>query len=252
MSAAPRTCAGWSTPCSLRCSHAMSCAADSPSVSAGRTLEEALAEPAAREELAPRAHGFFSQGRTITVCARSVRSEDPHLSERGEATCARCHADGVEDVPAFPIVFCAGCGQEYLVAAEELAEGGGRLVPREFESAEVEEADRPVYVFPEAWDPDAVPPDPSHVKQDGTARKHREGGVPVNTLLCGRCGALGGSCEHRTDTRAVASDPEAILVLCVVRGRARAGARVQQVPPSRIGRPGDRDRCADLQTACRG
>jgi hypothetical protein len=140
-------------------------------------------------------HGFFSQGRTVTMCARSPL-ENPHLSDRGEPTCARCAAEEVEDVPAFPVVFCASCGQEYLVAARE-SNGEERLRPREFET--FEEKERAVYVLPERYDREDSPPDPADVKKDGTARKGREGAVPESVLLCGRCGTLNGSCDHGED-----------------------------------------------------
>jgi hypothetical protein len=140
-------------------------------------------------------HGFFSQGRTVTMCARAP-IDAPHLSDRGESTCGHCVDDGVEDVPAFPVVFCASCGQEYLVAANE-ANGVERLRPREFET--FEEAERAVYVLPEPYDREESPPDPSDLKKDGSPRKGREGAVPQSVILCGRCGALNGSCSHDED-----------------------------------------------------
>ena len=50
-----------------------------------------------------------------------------------------------------------------------------------------------MYVFPEAWDPVSVPPDEAAVKKDGTARKGREGAVPVNTNVDPATGLLGDS-----------------------------------------------------------
>ena len=151
------------------------------------------------EKLPVKLHGFFSQGRTVTLCARSP-SDAPHLSDRGEQTCAQCAEEEIDGVPAFPVVFCASCGQEYLVAARE-TEDVERLRPREFES--FEEAEHAVYVLPESYDREESPPDPTHVKKDGSARKGKEGGVPEPAVLCGRCGALGGACGH-TETREVA------------------------------------------------
>ena len=180
--------------------------------------------------LAPRVHAFLSQGRTITCCGRTVATDDPHLSERGESTCSACQADGLEDVPAFPIVFCASCGQEYLVASRVPFEGGAMLEPREFES--LEDVRFPVYVYPDTWDAADMPPDPSHVKKDGSARKGKEGGVPQTTDMCGRCGALGGACPHIDEHRPVAIIPRPFLFCpaCgVIHGAGREFNKFRQI-----------------------
>jgi hypothetical protein len=190
------------------------------------TLAQALQD----EKLKPRVHAFLSQGRTITCCGRTVATGQPHLSERGESTCSACLEQRLEDVPAFPIVFCSACGQEYLVASRVPFEGGALLEPREFES--LEDLRFPVYVYPDAWDAADMPPDPSHVKQDGTARKGREGGVPQTTDLCGRCGALGGACSHTDEQRPVAIIPRPFLFCpaCgVIHGAGREFNKFRQI-----------------------
>jgi hypothetical protein len=139
--------------------------------------------------LTPKVHGFFSQGLPVTAC---LRAEDPHLSEQGEGTCAGCDADGEPGVTAYPLVFCTACGQEYYVALYD--DRAGVMHARDF--LDTSEQGLPVYVMTDEWDEDAVPTAPEDVKKDGTARKGREGAVPVRQKLCGLCGEVGGACGH--------------------------------------------------------
>ena len=208
-----------------------------------------LAQEIAAGRLAPRVHAFFSQGRSVTLCLRSAATDEPHLSERSERTCSRCAEDGVDDVPAFPAVFCAACGQEYLVADAVDTEGGARLVPREFEATETD--GDAVYVLPEALgEGHAAVPD-EYVKKDGTARKGKEGGVPVEHVVCGRCGTLGGRVRARRGAATGRADPQAVPVLPVLRRAARRRARVQQVLAGGSRGPGHRHRCARQRVARR-
>ena len=175
----------------------------------GEELGPVLAQEIAAGRLAPRVHAFFSQGRSVTLCLRSAATDEPHMSERSERTCSRCAADGVDDVPAFPAVFCAACGQEYLVADAVDTDGGARLVPREFEATETD--GDAVYVLPEALGEEHAAVPDEYVKKDGTARKGKEGGVPIEHVVCGRCGTLGGACEHADEQRPVALIPKPFL-----------------------------------------
>ena len=63
--------------------------------------------------LTPKVHAFFSQGLPVTGC---LRTDPPHLSEVGSGTCLACAEQGAARVTAYPMVFCAACGQEFFVA----------------------------------------------------------------------------------------------------------------------------------------
>ncbi|SDD26199.1 DEAD/DEAH box helicase [Auraticoccus monumenti] len=139
--------------------------------------------------LTPKVHGFFSQGLPVTAC---LRADDPHLSEQGEGTCSRCDAEGEPDVFAYPLVFCTACGQEYFVALYDASDNAVR--PRDF--LDTSQQGLPVYVMTDEWDKDAVPVAPEDLKQNGTARKGREGAVPEEHKVCGLCGEVGGACGH--------------------------------------------------------
>jgi hypothetical protein len=73
--------------------------------------------------LLSKAHTFFSQGQPVTACLGEW-----HLSASGARVCGDCEAG--EEVPAFPLVFCAVCGVECAVAARRArrpASGAPRL-----------------------------------------------------------------------------------------------------------------------------
>lgn len=162
--------------------------------------------------LTPKAHAFFSQGLPVTRCLRST-DDQPHLSERGESTCAQCAAQDIPDVESYPVVFCAACGQDYFVAAE----AAGAFTSRDFLMAA--DAGASVYVMTAEWDDVEVPVDPADVKRNGEARKGREGAVPQRRTACARCGDAGGSCSHRDDHRAVVTvrSPMLLCPSCGVR-----------------------------------
>jgi superfamily II DNA/RNA helicase len=162
-------------------------------IEAALMLAAATKIPGPRNEpiglFTPKAHAFFSQGLPVTRCMRSS-DEAPHLSETGHATCLMCAEENVADVPAFPIVFCTSCGQDYYVAADT----GGELISRDFLTSD--DAGTPVYVMTDEWDPDQVTVQSDFLKKDGTARKGKEGGVPETMTVCGRCGGIGDGCGH--------------------------------------------------------
>jgi SOS-response transcriptional repressor LexA len=112
--------------------------------------------------LVPKIHEFITQGRTVTACLRG------HLSATGEVVCAQC--DGSN--PAFMVVFCSACGQEYRVCS--LVSNERFVQPRDFEDLEGE--GQPAYLFP------------------GIAQELPD--QAVATTACVRCGALGGECGH--------------------------------------------------------
>lgn len=154
--------------------------------------------------LTPKAHAFFSQGLPVTRC---LLSEDPpHLSEQGESTCSTCAQNGLDDVPAFPIVFCQSCGQDFYIA-EDLTT---HLASRDFLAAA--EDGVAVYVMTDEWDRDAAPLNDKDTYKDGSPKKGRAGAVPVTARVCGQCGALNGTCGHGRDRDTVSV--AAPLLLC--------------------------------------
>lgn len=156
--------------------------------------------------LTPKAHAFFSQGLPVTRCLMS--DDPPHLSEQGESTCRQCVTDGLAsgDVPAYPIVFCQACGQDFYVAEEN----GGGVTPRDFLAAA--ESGSAAYLMTDEWDAADVPLDPTDTRQNGQARAGREGAVPRPVHVCGECGAFDDSCGHGRVVDAVAVT--APLLLC--------------------------------------
>ncbi len=155
--------------------------------------------------LLSKAHTFFSQGQPVTACLGNW-----HLSASGARVCAECEAD--ENVPAFPLVFCAACGVECAVAELREEPGGQRFAPRDFAGGEPEQGARAVYVFPEPWDPDIAPPDEAAVRRNGQPRAGMEGAVPRNVSVCPACAGVGTDCGHGA-TRDMAL-VEAPLLLC--------------------------------------
>ena len=93
----------------------------------------------------------------------------PSVSEQGESTCGICVQAGLEDVPAFPIVFCQACGQDFYVA-EDLTT---HLASRDFLAAADDGV--AVYVMTDPWDQDSAPVDPKDTYKDGSTRKGRAG-----------------------------------------------------------------------------
>lgn len=154
--------------------------------------------------LTPKAHAFFSQGLPVTRCL--VSEDPPHLSEQGESTCSTCAQRGLDNVPAFPVVFCQSCGQDFYVA-EDLTT---RLGSRDFLAAA--EDGVAVYVMTDEWDRDVAPVLDTDVYRNGTPKKGRAGAVPVPATVCGQCGGFGSTCGHNHD-RDVVSVP-ASLLLC--------------------------------------
>ncbi len=139
--------------------------------------------------LLSKVHVFFSQGQPVTACLGEW-----HFSTSGARVCSECQT--AEDVPAFPLVFCAACGAECAVAELREEPGGQRLAPRDFAGGEPEHRARPVYLFAEPWDPETAPPDETAVKKNGEPKKGMEGAVPRNVEVCPLCGGLGTDCGH--------------------------------------------------------
>ena len=144
----------------------------------------------------PKIHSFFSQGSPVVKCVRPTRL---HLSDTGSSSCVSCADEEELDVPAFPLVFCAPCGQEFHVAEEV----DGTLVSREFRG--LAEDGEPVYVMPTTWDVDDVRlPD-----QPYATRKSPP--VPLVRTICGQCGAIGSECGHTNDRFQATIIPEPML-----------------------------------------
>jgi len=154
--------------------------------------------------LTPKAHAFFSQGLPVTRC---LLSEDPpHLSEQGESTCSTCAAEGLEEVPAYPVVFCQSCGQDFFVA-EDI---GTRAASRDFLAAA--EDGVAVYMMTDEWDQDVAPVNDNDVYRNGSPKRGRAGAVPTARHVCGQCGSLSGNCGHGRDRDTVTV--AAPLLLC--------------------------------------
>lgn len=84
-------------------------------------------------EIAPKLHTFFSQGRAITACIQHI-----HLNDRGESICPTCLREDRGEIETFPMHFCRSCGQEYYgVAVKENRDGiTAQLAPRDLDSVE--------------------------------------------------------------------------------------------------------------------
>jgi superfamily II DNA/RNA helicase len=152
--------------------------------------------------LLPKVHAFFSQGQPVTACLGQV-----HLSATGEKQCGKC--DQTAHVPAFPVVFCAACGVELMIAELRREQAVEKLLPRDLDHTETE--GKAIYVFLEHWDKSEIPADEAAIKKDGSARKGREGAVPSNHQVCTVCGTLDGNCNHNK-LRAVALVREPLLM----------------------------------------
>lgn len=134
----------------------------------------------------PKVHSFFSQGQPVSACLGQR-----HLSRSGQVVCPDCSDP---DVPAFPLVFCGVCGQEFLCGDLVEDQGAVRLDPRNFDAMEESGSGR--YIYPDTWDSDTVPPPEGSTKKNGAARKGMEGAVPVLHEMCPTCGTLDGDCVH--------------------------------------------------------
>lgn len=133
----------------------------------------------------PKVHAFLSQGQPVSRCLAHG-----HLSRAGQKVCPECKD---VSVPAWPLVFCASCGQEFLCAGEEKEVPVETLSPRDFDDLEDDGAS--CYLYPERWDRDEVPPPEGSTKKSGGARKGKEGAVPENHMICALCGVLDGQCS---------------------------------------------------------
>jgi len=155
--------------------------------------------------LLSKVHSFFSQGQPVGTCLGEW-----HLSASGARICSECEEP--EDVPAFPLIFCAACGTECAVVEIREDESGERAAPRDFAGGEPEEYARAAYLFPEPWDPETAPPDETAVRRNGEPRKGMEGAVPRNVRVCPVCARIGNTCEHREPIEMALV--EAPLLLC--------------------------------------
>lgn len=155
----------------------------------------------------PKLHAFFSQGQPVSACLAQR-----HLSRNGQHVCPECAKADDADVPAWPMVFCAVCGQEFFCADHDGKGAVERLKPREFDDLEGPGAS--CYVYPEHWDRDAVPPPEGTTKKNGEARKGKEGAVPVLHRICALCGVLNGDCDHAETALKPVSLVRRPLLLC--------------------------------------
>ena len=159
--------------------------------------------------MTPKVHGFFSQGLPVTACAWA-ESDDPHLSEVGDATCPTCSDEGRSGVPTFPLVFCQSCGQEYLAAGETLV-GWDPLPFLDIG----DDGTRPVYLTAgDAWDEDDVQIDPDRLKLDGSPRKNQDGYVPIRVTVCGTCGSNNPDACGHGDSRDMVRIPRPFGLCC--------------------------------------
>ena len=158
----------------------------------------------------PKVHAFFSQGQPVSRCLAHG-----HLSRAGQKVCPTCATDKLlpmEGVPAWPLVFCASCGQEFMCAGEEQDEPVETLSPRDFDDLEDEGAS--CYLYPDHWDREEVPPPEGMTKKNGAARKGREGAVPVNHHICAICGVLNGQCDCGPEWQRPSARIARPLLLC--------------------------------------
>jgi len=134
-------------------------------------------EGGVRPLLLPKVHTFFSQGQAVTACL----TEPPHLSSTGEYVCQDCG----DERYAYPLFFCEACGQECWCA--ELTKDG-HAIPRDFDSTELDGL--PVYLFPDHWDAEKVPPAEGAVTKKGSPKKGYEGAVPRNHWIVSSTGEV--------------------------------------------------------------
>jgi hypothetical protein len=169
---------------------------------AGAATPVAAPEGGAFPLLLPKVHSFFGQGQPLTACLGPF-----HLSANGGITCTDCAA---EDVPAFPLIFCAACGQECITASLVQTRDGSTYIPRDFRAGEDDSS--AVYLFPEPWDDESVPADETAMTKSGRPRKGMEGAVPANVIVCTVCARIGNACGHNSGREM--AQVQAPLLMC--------------------------------------
>ncbi|WP_081914470.1 DEAD/DEAH box helicase [Thermus caliditerrae] len=127
-------------------------------------LELALRVGAATGRLVPRIHAFYAQAPELTATL-----DLSALSLRGERF--------LNDKPAYPVVLCRNCGQEYLVARLE----GGHYLPGPSLLQPFSEGVR--YLRPVPWNPKEEPPPEDWLDGEGRVRRDKEPLLPVNLSL---------------------------------------------------------------------
>ena len=132
---------------------------------AQQTLNLALRVGAATGWLIPRIHAFYAQAPELTATL-----DLKGLSLKGERL--------LEGKPAYPLVFCRNCGQEYLVARLDKDKttylpGPPLLSPFD---AEVR------YLRPGFWDMEKEPP-PEDWQENGQVKKDKQPLLPQNQVL---------------------------------------------------------------------
>ncbi|MGC8904896.1 DEAD/DEAH box helicase [Thermus sp.] len=119
---------------------------------------------AATGYLIPRIHAFYAQAPDLTATLDLVG-----LSLKGERN--------LKGRPAYPVVFCRNCGQEYLVARLEK----GRYLPG---PSLMEPSRKEVrYLRPGFWHPEKEPLPEDWLDEKGRVRRDRAGLVPQNLTL---------------------------------------------------------------------
>ena len=107
-------------------------------------------------------HAFYSQNVALT----GTLHRPPRLSSHGETE--------IEGAPAFPVVFCRQCKNEFFVVRRE----GDRYFPAEFGETEGVR-----YLTPGAYDPEEVPPPEHWLGSKGEVKRDYRGHLPVNLRL---------------------------------------------------------------------
>ncbi|MCP4548005.1 MAG: DEAD/DEAH box helicase, partial [bacterium] len=148
-------------------------------------IELAILPSSIKNHPVPKLHAFFSQGRAITAC---LDPSGPHLNDRGELVCPICIAEGRQDIPTFPLVFCRACGQEYWSVAVDQDD---TLHPADLDAVDV--SGRMGYLLaghqeielPSTW-----------LTPKGKIRKGYGDIIPQQHTVCPICGQMKGDCEH--------------------------------------------------------
>ncbi len=108
-------------------------------------------------------HEFYSQNVALTATLH----DPPKLSSHGETE--------LEHAPAFPVVFCRQCKNEFFVATRE----GDRFFP----APEFGETEGVVYLTPGIYDPGEVPLPENWLTPRGEVRREYRAHVPGNLRL---------------------------------------------------------------------
>lgn len=127
---------------------------------------------AASGYLVPRIHAFYAQAPDLTATL-----DLEGLSLKGER-----HLKGK---PAYPVVFCRNCGQEYLVARLDR----GRYLPGPSLMEPFRKEVR--YLRPGFWRPEAEPPPEDWLDERGEVKKDRQALLPQNLALDPFTGEVG-------------------------------------------------------------